>query len=241
MTSEQKEREALKPCPMCGGKADYNWDEVGPEATRHWYIHCAPDDSFKGCIAHDGRFATLREATKHWNTRTHQAQSEGEMVERMRILANEARGHLLERPCNKIQCNIKLLKLIQMGSTDETAKAALSVLQPQPDAQPSERSGVSERVETYCGNCGVLVAEEYALTCSCKFCGSTVWQTRTNAAIQSTDKTLLPLLREAREAMQTLVSIAPFKENAHLHPAYRAALDKNESCIAKLDAAIGGE
>jgi len=124
MTSEQKEREALKPCPMCGGKADYNWDEVGPEATRHWYIHCAPDDSFKGCIAHDGRFATLREATKHWNTRAHQAQPEGELVKRVAMAILD-----------------KLVKMevpLDMGKDITTlAKAALSVISPQPDAKPA--------------------------------------------------------------------------------------------------------
>lgn len=47
-----------------------------------------------------------------------------EVVERMRLLANEARGHLLERPCNKTQCNIKLLRIVQMGFTKEEAIAA---------------------------------------------------------------------------------------------------------------------
>lgn len=69
MTQETERHVPIENCPMCGGKCDYNWDEIGPEKVRAWYIHCAPDDSFKGCVAHDGRFATLREAITHWNTR----------------------------------------------------------------------------------------------------------------------------------------------------------------------------
>lgn len=69
LTNQFNTTEGLRECPMCGGKADYNWDERD-DGIRAWYIHCAPDDSFKGCIAHDGRFATLKQATTHWNTRT---------------------------------------------------------------------------------------------------------------------------------------------------------------------------
>src|SRR5258708_1168723 len=93
--SDEKE---LLPCPMCGGNADYNWDEIGEEKIRQWYIHCAPDDSFKGCIAHDGRFATLKEAVQHWNTRInpHTLATE-EALEALRFYAGREQMPKLKR------------------------------------------------------------------------------------------------------------------------------------------------
>lgn len=123
-TVSVEKHEPLKTCPMCRGKADYNWDEVGPNAERHWYIHCAPDDSFKGCISHDGRFATLREAVTHWNTRKADCHEELDLA-----LAALNQLSLSAQPCNETMESVRIIRSALARATHpqpDEAKPALS-------------------------------------------------------------------------------------------------------------------
>ncbi len=63
----------LKPCPHCGGKAEYDprrWNGITPvtvEANTGHAIYCAacPLPTVGGCL----QFETYEEAKEHWNRR----------------------------------------------------------------------------------------------------------------------------------------------------------------------------
>ena len=123
MTSEQKEREALKPCPFCGAKAN-SWVFPGENA----YVCCSK------CGGRCGVSYPHEEAAiTAWNTRAHQAQPEGELVEinrRQRFAKywqEEGHAHAHNRGPSGWHPS-------QEQIADKAWSAALSVIPPQPDA-----------------------------------------------------------------------------------------------------------
>jgi hypothetical protein len=68
----------LKPCPFCGGEAEYGSHQRGsPGAweneTDHW-VFCTSE----GCCVHMGMYESTHQATAAWNTRTTLTEIEGE-------------------------------------------------------------------------------------------------------------------------------------------------------------------
>ena len=60
-------RVALKPCPVCGGKAD--WMERDGATGTQYFVECQPNESLYGCVRQSVTYATKREAIADWNVR----------------------------------------------------------------------------------------------------------------------------------------------------------------------------
>ena len=54
----------LKPCPFCGGKAEYSVYGAGSPTNECWYVHCSGC-----CIGTHGDDKTKEDVTNTWNAR----------------------------------------------------------------------------------------------------------------------------------------------------------------------------
>lgn len=208
MTHNEKHKPFL-PCPMCGGKADYNWNEISTlksKDTRQWYVHCAPDDSFKGCIAHDGRFPTLREAVAHWNTRfTPQTPSlaDSELVEKL-IKAAEELVALKEMKDSSFNGASPVGYSERKSNAWPALRAALSAIRTHTATPVGQVKG--EEVGSDLGNNVVII--NHALRVAMVKCDSTVTDEQTYLpafkaldAIASLPRQVLPSESEAVDIM----------------------------------------
>ena len=85
----------LKPCPFCGGEADY----ILP---IHWIIQC------KGCLVETAGFDTVEEAAEAWNTRKPMERIVGQLGEEKSYSCSPQYNKAIDRA----------IKIVKRGGVD---------------------------------------------------------------------------------------------------------------------------